>query len=113
MGMDRRCARTATTIIIPMRARLTATTGLTGSQVECSSAPGHGMAGEADGVEAGAEVGVAVGTVTTSVDEAFAVDAALVVDEVSMVEEVLTAGAALDTAQAAASAAVMASMVAA
>ncbi len=41
----RRCAPTATTDIILMPARLTATTDLTGLRAECSSAPAHGMAG--------------------------------------------------------------------
>ncbi len=48
--MGRRYAPTATTDITLTLARLTATTDLTGSRVVCSSAPGHGMAGDGRGV---------------------------------------------------------------
>lgn len=50
MLTGRRCAITDTTIIIPTPVRLTVTTGLTGSRVECLSAPVRGMAGDARGV---------------------------------------------------------------
>jgi hypothetical protein len=61
MLADRQYAPTATTIIILTLARLTATTDLTGSQVECSLAPVRGMAGAAVGA-VGVEVGDAIGT---------------------------------------------------
>lgn len=58
----------ATTIIILTPARLTATTDLTGLQVECLSAPAHGMAGVAVGV-GGAGAGAAgAGAAAVGVD---------------------------------------------
>jgi hypothetical protein len=63
MWADRRCASTATTAMHPTLVRLTATMGLIGSLVECSSAPAPGMAGDMDGAAVGATVftGVAAG----------------------------------------------------
>jgi hypothetical protein len=63
MWAVRRCASTATTTMPPTLVRLTATMGLIGSLVECSSAPAPGMAGDMVGAAVGATVitGVAVG----------------------------------------------------
>jgi len=63
MWGDRRCASTATTAMRPTLVRLTATMGLIGSLVECSSAPAPGMAGDMVGAAVGATVftGVAAG----------------------------------------------------
>jgi hypothetical protein len=63
MWADRQCASTATTAMRPTLVRLTATMGLIGSLVECSSAPAPGMAGDMGGAAVGATVftGVAAG----------------------------------------------------
>jgi hypothetical protein len=54
MWAVRRCANMATTATRLMLARLTATMGLIGSLVECSSAPARGMAGDMVGAAVGA-----------------------------------------------------------
>lgn len=61
---DHQIALTATTIIIPMLARLTATTDLTGSQAECSLALVRGMGGAAAGEAGVAAVGATVAAST-------------------------------------------------
>jgi hypothetical protein len=63
MWADRRCASTATTAMRPTLVRHTATMGLIGSLVECSSVPVPGMAGDVVGAAVGATAftGVAAG----------------------------------------------------
>ncbi len=70
MPRARRIAPTATTDTIHTHAPLTATTGLTGSPADSSSAPARGMAGTVGGA------GVAVGAVATTAEAGVADGAA-------------------------------------
>ncbi|MFZ0199170.1 MAG: hypothetical protein WAL05_08245 [Candidatus Sulfotelmatobacter sp.] len=70
MPQARRIAPTATTDTIHTHAPLTATTGLTGSPADSSSAPARGMAGTVGGA------GVAVGAVATTAEDGAAEDGA-------------------------------------
>ena len=117
MWAVRRCASTATTATRLMLARLTATMGLIGSLVECSSAPAPGMAGDMVGAAVGATVitGVAAGAVEATMatqateGEATAVDFVVtgftvVMDSTEPQAEVSTVGAEASTAAAVAAA---------
>src|ERR1700693_6609501 len=116
MWAVRRCASTATTATRLMLARLTATMGLIGSLVECSSAPAPGMAGDMVGAAVGATVitGVAAAAVEATMatqareGEATAVDFVVtgftvVMDSTEPQAEVSTVGAEVSTVGAEAS----------
>jgi hypothetical protein len=104
MLAGRQYAITATTTIILMPARLTATTDLTGLRAVCLSAPDRGMAGD--------DLGVGVVGVAGGADAALQVDADLTADVALQVDADLTVGAALRTVRVADFTAAVASMAA-
>src|SRR5580704_6764730 len=102
MWGNSRCASTATTAMRPTLVRLTATMGLIGSLVECSSAPAPGMAGDMVGAAVGATVITAAAAGATVAGGA--VEATMVTQategEVTAVDFVVTGfGVAMDSTE--------------